>query len=62
MSVIQSGQHVFPLTKCPTLKRLVTVEAGNIDTVVWCSARSLVCLSVWSSFTDGGGSPRDVSA
>jgi len=30
-----------------------SVEAGNIDAVVWCSARSLVCLSVWSSSTDG---------
>jgi len=43
-----------------------TVEAGNIDRVVWCSARSLlclsVCLSVWSSSTDGGVSPRELSA
>jgi len=39
-----------------------TVEVGNIDAVVWCSARSLVCLSVWSSSTDGGRSPWDLNA
>jgi len=43
-----------------------TAEAGNIDAVVWYSARSLiclsVCLSVWSSSTGGGGSPQDLNA
>ena len=39
-----------------------TIEAGNIDAVVWCSAKSLVCLSVWSSSMDRGGSPWDPSA
>jgi len=53
MSVIQSGQHVFPLTVSDIED--TTVEASNIDAVVWCSARSLVCLSVWSSCMDGGG-------
>ena len=33
-----------------------TVEAGNIDAVGWCSARSLVCLSV---STDGGDAVLD---
>jgi len=38
------------------------VEAGNIDAVVWCSVRSLVCLPIWSSYTDGVGSSWDLSS
>jgi len=60
MSVIQSGQHVIFFDKVSNIED-TTVEASNIDAVVWCSARSLVCLSVWSSSMDGGGFPRELS-
>jgi len=35
-----------------------TVVAGNADAVVLYLARCLICLSVWSSSTEEGGSPR----